>query len=145
MFNQFVSVIGCYDDLYKYYAAALQRAPRRAPVADARLTAYSLLDANTGKASTKQGMNPSAGYEMGLPSLEEFHKPTDFKKYLDIYDPKDHKKFIFKFAEDLEKKLDPVQVDEVVEKPQEGTILAESEADAESTKMMITDVNSQEI
>ena len=82
---------------------------------------------------------------MGLPSLEEFHKPTDFKKFLDIFDPKDHKKFIFNYAEDLEKKLDPVQVDEIVEKPQEGKILAESEADAESSQMMITDVNSQEI
>ena len=103
MFNQFVSVIGCYDDIYKYYSAALQRAPRRAPVAASRLANYSLLDSNAGKASAAAGMDPSVGYEMGLPSLDEFHKPLDFKKFLDIYDPKDHKKFIYKFAEDLEK------------------------------------------
>ena len=72
MFNQFVSVIGCYDDLYKYYAAAIKRKPRRAPSPTPRIAEYSLLDGNSGKKTAVDGGGTTGRYPPKSPFRSHF-------------------------------------------------------------------------
>ena len=141
-YNQLFGAYGelylAYTEVMNYDAQAVDPAsrPSKPTAPTPTLGAYSLIYSNKNKSTTLNG-NPSAGYELQVPSVDELVPAKHFENYYQRFNPSSNKKFIFKYAADLQEKM---KIDELAKeqakKTEESGVGAPDQPNADTLSAM---------